>query len=303
MLDTWFIIANPTSGNGIVLKKWNQIISSLNAHQLNYEYSFSEYKGHEQELVSSAIKKGYRKIISVGGDGTLHQITNGIMSQTIIDPIALKVGIIPMGTGNDWVKTYKIPKHINDAISILVKEKTSIQDIGKLQLINTNSIVYFNNLAGIGFDGFVIKNLSSYKKFGSVSYLIATIVSFLKYKNSLVSIEFNNKKITANVLLVLVGICKYSGGGMKLTENVNSTDNLFDISIAKNFNFLKVILNIIRFYNGSITKHKEVETYKTSAIKISTNTQNMFVQADGELIGKGGFKATSIPKAITYVIP
>jgi len=301
MLNTWYIIANPTSGNGIVQKKWSEIITTLKQYKIQYEFSFSAYKNHEKELVFKALEKGYKKFISIGGDGTLHQIVNAAIIQKIIDPQQLKIGIIPMGTGNDWVKTYKIPKNIKQAIGIIRNQKTYFQDIGKLELLNTNTTTYFNNLAGIGFDGFVVKNVMKYKKYGAFSYLIATIVSFLKYKQQDVTIEFNDIKIKANVLLTLVGICKYSGGGMQLTEIVDTNDGLFDISIAKNFSFMAVLFNILKFYNGTITHHKKVEVYKTDTIKIYAN-EKTFIQADGELIGSGAFKATIIPRALGFII-
>jgi len=263
MLNDWYIIANPTSGNGIVQKKWSKIIATLKQYKIPFEFSFSAYKNHEKELVFKALEKGYKNFISIGGDGTLHQIVNA---------------------------------------AIIRNQKTYLQDIGKLELLNTNTITYFNNLAGIGFDGFVVKNVLNYKKYGSFSYLIATVMSFLKYKQQPVTIRFNNIKIKANILLTLVGICKYSGGGMQLTERVNTNDGVFDISIAKNFSFISVLLNILKFYNGTITHHKKVETYKTNSIRISAK-EKAFIQADGELIGNGGFEAVIIAKALNFIIP
>lgn len=303
MENTWYIIANPTSGNGSVQKKWKNIITYLDQNMLIYQFTFSEHKHHENELVHKAIKKGYRKFICIGGDGTLHHIVNGIMSQNFVDSSLIKVGIIPMGTGNDWVKTYKIPKNIKKSIAILKKENTILQDIGKLKTLNTEENFYFNNIAGLGFDAFVVKNIIDYKKFGAFAYLLGTLVTFVRYKKCILKIEFNNKIIYSKTLLTLVGICDYCGGGMRLTNKGNSTDGLFDISIAKNFNFFSILKNILKFYNGKIVEHKEVETHRASSIKIITNDDSNYIQADGELIGTGGFKATIIPQAILFIVP
>ncbi len=303
MENMWYVIVNPTSGNGTPKRKWKKIISSLDAHHLLYTFIFSEYVHHEKELIQKALEDGYRKFICVGGDGTLHQLVNGIMTQNLVSFSDIKVAIIPMGTGNDWVKTYRIPTNISKAISIIKREKTIQQDIGYLELLNDTKKVYFNNLAGLGFDGFVIKNSLKYKKYGAFSYLIATLKTFLLYKNSVLTIDFNNKIIYTKALLTLVGICKYSGGGMQLTKDVNVTDGLFDISIAKNLKFFSIVSNILKFYNGKMVDHKEVETYKTDTIKITTYDDSTFVEADGELIGTGGFKAAIIPKAIAFIIP
>lgn len=303
MENTWYIIANPTSGNGSLQRKWKSIISNLDHKKINYEFVYSEYQFHEQELVQKAIKKGFRKFISIGGDGTLHHIVNGIMKQNLVDSTLVKVAVIPLGTGNDWVKTYKIPKNIKKSVAILKKEHTILQDIGKLKTLNTDKYYYFNNVAGIGFDAFVVKNIIKFKKFGALAYLLGSLTSFFQYKKSILKIEFNNKVIRSKALLALVGICDFCGGGMKLTKKGNSTDGLFDISIAKNFNIFSILKNIHKFYNGKIIAHKEVETYTTSTIKITANDDNINVQADGELIGTGGFEATMMSKAILFVIP
>jgi len=303
MKNTWYIIINPTSGNNAAKKKWKKIVTYLDFYNISYFATFSQYKDHEGELVNDAIQKGYRKFISVGGDGTLHHIINGIMVQKIVEVAELKVAVIPIGTGNDWVKTYRIPKNIRNAVSIIAKENSIKQDIGHLQLLETTQSVYFNNVAGIGFDGFVVNNITKFKKYGVMAYLLGTITSFMRYKKTILTIKFNTQEISTQSLLTIVGICKYSGGGMQLTSDVNTRDGLFDISIAKDFKFLNMLLNIFKFFNGSIVKHKEVEIYKTAQIQITAKDEKTFIQADGELIGRGGFQATIIPKAICFIIP
>jgi len=303
MKNIWYIIINPTSGNAAANKKWNKIVTYLDLYKIPYFATFSQYKHHESELVNDAIQKGYRKFISVGGDGTLHHIVNGIMAQKLVEVAELKVAVIPIGTGNDWVKTYRIPKNIKNAVSIIAKENSIKQDIGHLQLLETAQSVFFNNVAGIGFDGFVVNNISKFKKYGVMAYLLGTITSFMHYKRTILTIKFNNQEISTQSLLTIVGICKYSGGGMQLTNNVNTRDGLFDISIAKDFKFLNMLLNIFKFFNGNIVKHKEVETYKTAKIQITAKDKKTFIQADGELIGRGGFYANIIPKAICFIIP
>ena len=303
MNNSWYIIINPTSGNAASKKKLKKIVTYLDFYKISYFATFSQYKCHEGELVNDAIQKGYRKFISVGGDGTLHHIVNGIMVQKLVAVGELIVGVIPIGTGNDWVKTYKIPKNIRNAVSIIARENSIKQDIGHLQLLETTQSVYFNNVAGIGFDGFVVNNISKFKKYGVFAYLLGTITSFMRYKKTILTIKFNTQEISVKSLLTIVGICKYSGGGMQLTSNVNTRDGLFDISIAKDFKFLNMLLNIFKFFNGSIVKHNEVETYKTAEIQITAKDEKTFIQADGELIGRGGFQAKIIPKAISFIIP
>ncbi|MBL4905333.1 MAG: diacylglycerol kinase family lipid kinase [Flavobacteriaceae bacterium] len=304
MNDHWFLIVNPISGNGSSKKNWNVITRSLKKHDIHFSFVFTEYSKHETILVQQAIKNGFTKIISVGGDGTLHHVVNGIMSQNIVESTAIQLAVIPIGTGNDWVKTYNIPTKIDKSIAIIKKNNTLFQDIAKIELEN-NEIFYANNLAGIGYDGYVTNKLDKLKRFGAIAYLLSGLAGLLLYKKSKFKIEINNKVIETVCLMTLFGICKYSGGGMKLTAYKSSTDGLFDVTIAKNLSLLDFIFNLPRLYNGKIVHHKKVLTYKTNTIKITPlSKENIpFIEADGEVIGKGAVKATIITKAIQFIVP
>lgn len=110
MNKNWFVIVNPTSGNGKFLKKLNFIKKQFQKNNIDITMVITKYIHHEKTLVQQAIIDGFTKFISVGGDGTLHHIINGIMQQNIVKTSEIKVAVIPVGTGNDWVKTYKISK-------------------------------------------------------------------------------------------------------------------------------------------------------------------------------------------------
>ena len=300
--DIWFLIVNPTSGSFSGKRKWKKIASEFEAQSIPFDFEFTTKPQHEYELVIDALKKGYRKFVSVGGDGTLHHIVNGLMQQKIVSPQDLKVAVIPLGTGNDWVKTHKIPKNITKAIAIIKAEYTVFQDIGTISLLNKEKTVFFNNVAGLGFDGYVVKRNEHLKFLGAASFLISTVLSLASYKATSFAIEAVAKKVTTKSLLTIVGICQYSGGGMQLTKDVNPTDGLFDVSVARNFSLWKLLRNVFCLFNGSITNHPLVETFKTNEVTITTSTPKVFIQADGELIGTGGFIAKILPKALPFVI-
>lgn len=304
MLQQWFVIVNPTSGNGASKKKWPLIFKELKRQQFEFEFAFTEHKEHAVELVKEAINKGFKKLICVGGDGTLHNIVNGVLTLNIATTSALKIGVIPIGTGNDWVKTYGISKDYKKAIETLKTKHTTLQDIGKIHLENTSKTVYFNNLAGIGFDGYVVNKVHKFKNLGSFAYLTGALVSLFSYKKPLLEISFNNIILKHNTLLLFIGICNYCGGGMQLTKQPNPLNGLFDISLVKNISLIQLLTNIPYLFNGKITQHKIVDNYKTSALKInSLNTQVAYIQADGELIGTGNFTVSLLPKALNFIVP
>ena len=144
-INSWFIIANPTAGNGNFSKQWKEIKQLLKNKNIHYSYAFTQFSKHEIELVQNAIQKGFRNIISIGGDGTLHHVVNGIMMQRYIKTSNITIAVIPLGTGNDWIKTYNIPNSIKESIEIIYKKKAILQDIGVLETENS-SISYFNSI-------------------------------------------------------------------------------------------------------------------------------------------------------------
>jgi YegS/Rv2252/BmrU family lipid kinase len=299
--DSWFIIANPTSGNRNFSKHWKEIQQLLNQKKIDFSFAFTQFSKHEIELVQNAIQKGFRNIISIGGDGTLHHVVNGIMQQRYVKTSDITIAVIPLGTGNDWIKTYNIPNNIEKAIEIISKKKTILQDIGVLETDN-NPVSYFNNVAGLGYDGYTVYKLKTLKHFGPIAYLLSGLAGLLFYKKTVFKISFNNKIIETNCLMALVGICKFSGGGMQFTKEVHTADGLFDITIAKNLNIFDLIFNIKKLYNGNIVHHKKVETYKTKEITIIPQSSKPFIQADGELIGAGKVTVKMIAKALSFVV-
>lgn len=297
-----FLVVNPNAGQKKFQRSWRLIQNIMNTKNIKYSFEFTQHQKDEISLVDKAIHKGYRNIIVVGGDGTLHHTVNGIMSQRYVKSSEIKLGIIPLGTGNDWIKTYNIPNSIEDSIDVILDNKTDYQDIGKIIHSNTK-VEYYNNMAGIGYDGYVVNKLNSLKRFGSIAYLLSGLQGLLFYKKSKFKISFNNKSIEEKCLMVLFGICQFSGGGMQMTKESNPKDALLDITIAKNFSFFDLILNLPGLYNGNIVNHKKVETFKVSSLQIKEiSSISPFIEADGELIGTGSLEVSIIPKAIQIYI-
>jgi diacylglycerol kinase family enzyme len=223
------------------------------------------------------------------------------MLQRYVKTSNITIAVIPLGTGNDWIKTYKIATSIKKSIEYIYNKQTYLQDIGLLK--TKNKITYFNNVAGLGYDGYIVHKLNRLKNFGAIAYLWSGIAGLFLYKKTLFKIIFNDKIIEEKCLMTIFGICKFSGGGMQFTKNVKMNDGFLDITIAKNLNILDIILNIKKLYSGDIVNHKKLETYKTKEIKVYPLERKTFIQADGELINTGEVHVTIIERAIQFVIP
>lgn len=299
---TWFVIINPTSGNGSSKKKWPEIQKLLISYQFNFEFAFTQYANHSSELIQEAINQGFRCFICIGGDGTLHNMANGIMLQKEVPSTEIYVGVIPIGTGNDWVKTHYISTDFEKAIQTIQNGNLKQQDVGKLLLLKADrQPTYFVNLAGVGFDGYIVSKVHKYKHFGAIAYLFGALLGLFSFKNFHSKVIINSEVIESKTLMIIVGIGKYAGGGMQLTNTSNPYDGMFDISIAKNISKRDIIKNISKLFNGKITHHKKVETFKADSISIEIlDTKQPFIETDGEIVGTGNIQISILKNAFSF---
>lgn len=304
MHDTWYVIINPASGNGRGIKRLNKLKVLFNLYNISFTLQLTKYAHHEKLLVQEAINKGFTKYISVGGDGTLHHIVNAIMTQEIIPIHKIQVAVIPVGTGNDWVKNYKIPTNFKKAVICISKANITFQDIGKIKFSNKDKTVYFNNVAGIGFDAFAIDKINNLKYLGPLAYLIGAIQSFLNYKSGKVKFMLNNKTFSSNLFLLAIGICKYSGAGMQLTNYKQHKNGFFDITYIEKLRLSKILLHIPKLYNGKLKKLSEVKSYQGNHLKIDIDKNYPInIQADGEFLGTDDIEISIINNAIQFITP
>jgi diacylglycerol kinase family enzyme len=214
------------------------------------------------------------------------------------------IGVIPSGTGNDWIKSHGIPLDYKKALSIVIKKKTKTQDLGKIEVLgNKPGVYHFINYAGAGFDCFVLSRLKQYKKFGPLSYFLCAIANFMKFKNIPVTIELDALKIKSSVFLLGVGLCSFTGGGMRLTKDADPFDGYFNITVAQDFTKFDIIKNLPKLFNGGIFKDKKVFTYKSKKVKIFSAKEGVVSQIDGEVLEKGSLVYSIVKGGFTFCSP
>ncbi|HLG35089.1 MAG TPA: diacylglycerol kinase family protein [Bacteroidia bacterium] len=306
MTDNFFVIANPVSGTGKAGKDRIKIESLLKAHRINYEMVFTARHGHERELAIQAIARGYRKFISLGGDGTLNQILNGIFNQPVVSPGEIKIGVIPTGLGNDWSKTFAISPDYVSSIQVIKSEKTILHDVGVVECMQEKKVTknYFINIAGLGYDAFVVKKMNEERagKTGSrFSYYSGILKYLFMYQPEAMKIESEEYNAELNLFSAVVAICKFNGGGMKQAPFAIPDDGLLDITIFSNISRSRIMTDLLLLKSGDFTNKDYVKIFKTQKIKAET-PGNSFVEADGEYVGQTPAVFTILPKAVNMII-
>ncbi|MBN2481913.1 MAG: diacylglycerol kinase family lipid kinase [Bacteroidales bacterium] len=301
----YLAVVNPNAGKGKGLKDWKEIAAYFSKYNIIFEARFTLAARHAIELTVAAIQEGYRKIIVVGGDGTMNEVVNGIFLQRICPTTDIELAMITVGTGNDWGRMFGIPTDYEKAIQVILEHKMHLQDAGMIYYFNGTEKEkrFFINIAGLGFDAVVAKrtNLQKAKgRSGRALYMMNLLRSLILYRSTNTEVEIDNLKIKNNTFTISIGIGKYSGGGMMQTPEALPDDGLFDITVVKKIGKGDLLLNLKKLYNGSILEHPKIEGYKGKRIVIDSDPL-IHIEADGESLGHSPIEFQIIPKAV-YIL-
>ena len=304
----WLIIRNPNAAGGKSMRLWPSIREKLLSEGLDFEDVCTSKPMEAIDLTREAIAKGYRKIAAMGGDGTVNEVVNGIMSQSYCDSKEILFTQIPIGTGNDWSRTMGIPKNFKALAHFMKSAGEDYQDIGLLSWKNSKGKElqrYFVNIAGMGFDAFVgvIANKSKAEgKSGVLSYIKALLSGLYQYKVQSVNLRVDSQnKGSFDLFSLAVGICNYSGGGMKQCPDASYNDGILDLTLIEKINKWKVVFNIPGLYSGSFVKNREVHQFRGQYIEIKAN-ENTLLEVDGEVIGSGTAEFSLLPSVLKILV-
>ncbi len=305
MEKNWFFIVNPHAGSLTCGQEWNKIHPLIEHEGIDFMYRFTEGPGHATELAKEAVEKGFRNIASVGGDGTANETANGILLQEKVPSHLIKMGLVSVGTGNDWGKTVGIPKNYREAVRTLVNGTPFTQDAGIATFYKDGfrQKRYFLNMAGMGYDAFVCERTNQLKekgKTGKSLYLWTLLMGLLKFKKVKLEFESKEKSAQTKAFSLNVAICKYSGGGMMFAPNAEPDDGLLDLTVIKDLGVLSIIRHLGKLYDGSFINLDFVETYRSTLFKIKTKPE-ITLELDGENVGSSPFEFSITPRAITVM--
>lgn len=310
ILGKWLVVINPNAGSRKGEKDWPKIKKLLSGQGFVFDVVFTKSRLHAIKLTSDKISEGYRKIIVIGGDGTLNEVTNGIFLQDTCVSSEVIVGLIPVGTGNDWGRTYSLPGKYADAIGVIKKGHLYRQDAGKVSYHDEEGehLRYFINVSGMGYDALVARKTNRMKDKGRGSpmvYIYNIFAGLFQYKYTSYNIVVDGEEMfNGRVLSMNVGICKYNGGGLKQLPNAIPDDGLLDVTVIKATSRLNIFKHIGKLYDGSFIKLRFVETYRGKTCQIISNPEGtIFMEADGESLGHSPLNFSVIQKALSLIIP
>lgn len=308
----WLVVVNPKASVGKSERDWPIIKQILIDEGIEFDDVLTEYPRHAIEIVRNAIvEKGYRKFISVGGDGTNNEVINGIFTQDAVPTTDITMASMPIGTGNDWRRTFDIPLEYDKVANIIKEGHTYAHDIGKLTYYDNGDtrIRYFLNAAGTGLDEMVCHSTNRMKqqgKGGTIRYLMSLVKCIMTYKVTRIQLTIDDELVFDDYILNLsIGNGRFNGGGMMTVPKAIPNDGLLDVTVIKKVSIFKFAANVKNVYDGSfINKLNEVKTFRGKKIHIvSIPPHSLKVETEGENLNNSPFDFEVLPKAINMVIP
>ncbi|TVU48564.1 hypothetical protein EJB05_08205 [Eragrostis curvula] len=305
-------VVNPSGANGRTGKQWKQLLPHLRtrlADQCNICECITTGPSHAIDVTRKVIKDGADAVIAVGGDGTLHEVVNGFFCEG--SPVhaldlgpdhSTTLGLIPLGTGSDFARTFGWASDPHDAIDRIVRGRKSKLDIGMMEGPNRDH--FFVNVADIHLSAKAGYFASMYKRFGNLCYVFGALRGFWGHNNRDLRIKVNGGewKTVHKVTALCIGNAKYFGGGMKITPTADPFSGSLEVVILQDFKWYDFLLKLHRLYGGTHLTVNGVSSIRAQTIEVMEVMANgdIFVQSDGEHFGFLPTKFSLLPGAVNF---
>ncbi len=285
------MIVNPVAGRGRTQKLFPTLEAHLRACKLSYELRFTSRPGEAEELAKEATQRGFRGLVAVGGDGTAHEVANGLIGSS------LALGVIPTGSGNDFAKAIGVPKDLPAAIELLIWGMRRRVDVGRL------GARYFINGLGVGLDGAVSHRFRRMKHLrGELAYLWGAIHEALIFQPMEIDLHAPAWTYQGSALLAGASNGQYHGGNFKLAPEAQVDDGLLDVYVIQNMPPIKRLFEIPKVRRGAHLSLEEVEMRRAPWVEIAAR-QPLPAHMDGEpfQLEPGRHKVEVLPRALEVI--
>lgn len=309
--NKWIVIVNVFAASKQAGSVWKNAAALLDEAAIPYSVQFTGGKDNARELSYKAAAKGYRKFIAVGGDGTVHDVLNGIAAYasdaadvTLAD---FTMAVLPVGSGNDWIRTTKVPRNLAAAIGLIAEGKTTGQDVVKVYNPDNCSETYMANIGGIGLDARVAEIVNKKKeqgKRGRILYVRALLYC-IKHRSPVKAkvICDGNVVFDGKYLSMAFGIGKYSGGGMRQTPLAVMDDGLLDVTIIPDISLWIIARKAIRLFTGTFHKIDVLTQSRCREVEVIPYgpADAEPIEIDGEIIGRVPVKMTVLSEQLNII--
>ena len=290
------LIANPNAGRGTVSKALPRVENVLRNKNLAYRIVRTTHPGHATEAARQALSDGERYLVAVGGDGTVHEVVNGMIEDG--QPVApdAVLGVVAAGSGCDFVRSFGLPADAAQAAERLTGDRVRTIDVGTVTCADGTTRC-FVNIAEAGLGGAVVARAANLGKLlGGARYAAGFWLTLPRFRPAAVRLDANGQYHAWRAFNVVVANCRFYGGGMQISPNSDPGDCLLDILVMtgpKSDSFT----TLPKVYKGAHLPHRNIAELRAARLTIEAEP-GFQVEADGELLGMTPASFGIIPGAI-----
>lgn len=291
----YYIIANETHLKGKNAKKLEEVKKVFDRAGKPYTVLPTQKTGDAKRYAADITSHGERHtIVVMGGDGTLHDVINGFC-----DFDRCSLGLIPLGTGNDFAESVGIPlDNVREAAAVIAFRAP--QPIDFIQL---SSGLRSINAAGMGIDVDVLKRTYSSKRRGRSKYLKSLLVSLLKFKSHNFTIRYDGKEEKHFGLIAAIGNGRQIGGGIKLFPQAKVNDGYLDLFMVDYISKPKMLGAFIKLMGGKVNEIKGAKAVRVKSVEFITEEKEFTIQAEGELYDNVPLHAHVVEGRLKFYLP
>ncbi len=325
----WYAVVNIYAASKSAGKMWLKAERCLQKDGILYTAAMTGTAGNAMALTCNACNQGYRNFIAVGGDGTVHDVLEGILfyissREVMGERIHLSdftLAVVPLGSGNDWIKTAGVPKDMEDAVALFRSGKRNRQDVVKVTTLDPSAfpqeksqkISYMANVGGVGIDARVCEIVNREKKKGKRGKFlyIRALLYCIKHRYPVYARVLCDGKTVFDgaYFSIAFGIGKYSGGGMRQTPDAVLDDGLLDMTIIPELPMMRIAKEAPKLFTDKFATVKELTLargrkymiYPYSKDDPSRTAQGELVEVDGEVLGNAPVKLEVLPEQINIL--
>lgn len=290
----WVFIVNPTAGNNFAITLVPKIEEEIKKHQIEAEIVLTERKGHATELAEKFIRSGVKYIVAVGGDGTMNEI-----AKTLVNNPEIVFGIIPAGTGNDFIQILGFPNRFEEKHWDVFFNR----NIARLDVGMCNGIPFFNGM-GLGFDAEVAAqnyvDEGKVKKGGKDKYIWHIVKTLLFFKERKMKVKSSDGQYETNCFINTISVGRRFAGSFFLTPKAIANDGLLDVCMIEKLSLLQRFRILLMVPKGTHVTDKKVNYYQSDKINLEFFKRVPF-HVDGELFYSATFEVNIVPNALNAI--
>ena len=298
------VIANARAGKGAVSKNPSMYEEFLAAAGLEFEIHLTERAGHAIDIADAALNEGIRYLIALGGDGTIHEVVNGMLHAdgTPKNPDAV-LGVLPAGSGSDFIRTFGLPQAAEDAAKHLAGDNLFLIDVGRVEYQSgaERRSVFFPNIAEAGLGGECVRRAERLPRWlGRSRYLFAFWMTLARYKATQGRITLDDRVYEGRITNLVVANAQFFGGAMKIAPRAHPSDGVFDVLVQMGTK-ADYVAGITKVYKGDHIPSPAIKVYLAAKVEVTTDA-SLQVEADGEVLGYTPATFEIIPGVINLKI-